>query len=372
MKVLFCGGGTAGHVSPAIAVAEELLRKHPHASVCFIGREGGEENRAITKAGYNLQTIRVYGFNRKVSLENARRAFIAVRAFFNAKRRIKEINPDIVVGTGGYVCLPVIRAAQALKIPTVIHESNAVAGLSTRLVATKCNRVFLNFDGCRETLKPHCNIITVGNPIRREFFELSRAEARSRLNIPSNAFSVISFGGSLGAESLSDACIFLMKEYSNKIPTVHHIHAVGRRHYEKIKKLYPEFCNNRGRVKIVPYIEDMPIRLKASDVVICRSGAMTVSELAATGSLAILIPSPNVTDNHQYKNAKLLADCGAAHLIKEDELTPSCLIEAVEKIRSSADYRLKMRSAIKKFSSNDAAEKIVQEIELIVKEDALN
>lgn len=368
MKVLFCGGGTAGHISPAIAIAEEILRRYPQSSICFIGRDGGEENYAITKAGYTMKTIRVYGFDRKISLKNAKCVFIAVKAFFSAKRQLKETKPDIVVGTGGYVCLPVIRAAQALKIPTVIHESNAVAGLSTRLVAPGCNRVFLNFDSCKKTLKAHDNVITVGNPIKREFFELSHSSARARLGIPEEAFSIVSFGGSLGAERLNEACIFLMKEYSLKNPSVHHTHAVGRRYYEKIKNAYPELCSGNGRVKIVPYIENMPQRLAASDTVICRSGAMTVSEICATGSPSILIPSPNVTDNHQYKNAKLLNDSGAALLIEENKLSAEVLIKTVEKIRSSASLRLKMRASIKKFSSKNAAEKIVKEIGQILGE----
>lgn len=367
MKVLFCGGGTAGHVSPAIAIAEELIKRHKTARVSFIGREGGEENSAITKKGYELRTLEIYGFNRKVSLENARRAAVALRALARATRLLKEISPDIVVGTGGYVCWPVIKAAQRMNIPTVIHESNAVAGLATRLVEKGCKKVFLNFEESKKYLKNKACALTVGNPVRKEFFNISRADARVALGISDKSFFILSFGGSMGAERVSDACISLMKSYSQSEREVFHIHAVGRRHYEKIKEMNPTLCKNDGRMQIVPYIEDMPPYLKAADLVICRSGAMTVSELAAASSVAILIPSPNVTDNHQYKNAKLLSDSGAAVLIEETDLSREALEKEVRRIRASRTEQMRMRSSIQKFSVKNAAERIVAEIELLVK-----
>ncbi len=364
MNVILTGGGTAGHVSPAIAVAEEIMIREPGAKILFIGREGGGENEAVRKAGIPLATLKIQGIRRKITLDNAKSVYYALRAFREARKIIQDFEPDVILGTGGYVCWPVIRAGQRLNIPTAIHESNATPGLTTRLLSKKCDKDLVNHSDTKQYLKKGCASVEVGNPLRRGFKKENRSEARKELALGQDDVFILSFGGSIGAQRLNEAVIGVMEEYSARESNVKHIHAVGKRYFESVKD--SKFIKGACGCKIVDYIDNMPTLLSAADIVIARAGAMTISEIASVGVAAILIPSPNVSDNHQFKNAKKLSDEDAAVLIEEKNLTAESLKSAVKSLKNDKNARKNKAKNISHFSTPNSAKLIVNELKMLI------
>ena len=326
----------------------------------FIGRTGGQENKAVTDAGIPLKEVTVKGIERKLTLRNLKNLFLALRSTSDASKILKSYKPDCVIGTGGYVCWPVLRAAQRLKIPTFIHESNAHPGLVTRLIGRKSTAVLLNFDETASHLLG-CETYTVGNPLRKKMRKTSKSMARRSLGIKDNEIVITSFGGSGGSEIMNSCITQIMKEGYNVSQVVRHTHATGRRYFARYNDNCSKGCN------IVPYIEDMATIMAASDIVICRCGAMTLSEIAHSGVAAILIPSPNVTDNHQYKNGRLFSDAGAAIMIEEGDLSKERLKEEVVRLLSDGALRLKMSKCLEKFAIRDTEKKICNIIKLKMK-----
>ena len=324
MRVLFCGGGTAGHVTPALALAEEFKRRYRGCAVAFVGRSGGSESKLVTDAGYKLYEINIRGFSRKLCTENLKTLKVYFDARREAKKIIDEFRPSVVIGTGGYVSAPIISEAAKRKIFTLIHESNATLGFTTRMLAGKCDRLLLGAD-IKTRFK---NAEFVGNPVSDRFGAISKHEARLKLGMPSKKRLIISVGGSIGAGKLNESVIEFMKTCASKGTDVYHIHGCGKRFYDEIRAAVPELCSREGRMHIVPFIDDMPLYLAAADILICRCGAMTLAEAARSGCPTIMIPSPNVTNDHQTKNALAYAAAGAGILIEEKDLTP----EALEKI----------------------------------------
>ncbi len=361
MKFMFCGGGTVGHLTPAIAIAEALL-KEKNADILFVCREGGIENEAVIKKGYAIETINICGIERKISLKNAKNILTVIKALRKSKKIIKEFSPDIVIGTGGYVTFPVLSAAQKMKIPTVIHESNAVPGLVTKLLAPKCTRVLLNLKGSEKEFKNKSNIKIVGNPVREDFLIYDKATARKKLGISQNEFVISSFGGSGGSEKINNSIISLMNSHSSKSKKIRHIHSCGIKYYEKIKKEYPNLISEKNGCNIKPYIHDISNVILASDIIITRCGAMTLTEISVAGCAAILIPSPNVTNNHQYKNAKLYSDAGAAIMIEESELNDRTLLDTVRRLETDSELRGKLSQRIKEMFVKNSRDLIVNEI----------
>ena len=358
MRAIIAGGGTTGHITPGISIAETILNHERDSDILFVGREGGDENGIVKQRGFELKTLRISGFSRRLTPKNVKNAFLTAGALAKAVSIIREFEPEIVIGTGGYACWPVLRAAQMLKIPTVLHESNVVPGLATRMLAHKCTRVLLNFPGSEKELKHSDNVAIVGNPILSETTSGTRESARRRLGISSSEFFILSFGGSGGAEVLNKHAVALMQNYCMKVGRVRHVHATGRKYYSAIKSAYPSLTTGKCGCMIYPYIEDMATHMLAADVVICRCGAMTLSELASAGTVPILIPSPNVTDNHQYKNGKLFVDKGAALMIEESELNDRTLTDAVRYLENNPHLMIKMRSRLKEFSTDNSRELI--------------
>lgn len=360
MKLLLCGGGTAGHVNPAIAVAEELKKQDVDAKILFIGREGGKENELITRAGFELKTIKIEGLRRSFTTDNIRRIITAIKARSAAEKIIKDFNPDVILGTGGYVCWPVISAGKALGIPTAIHESNITPGMTTKLVSGKSDIILLNHEKTKEYLGSKTRCVTVGNPLRHDFYRISRGEARRKMGLSKDEIFILSFGGSIGAKRLNEVITEVMNEHSSRIKGIRHLHASGKRYYSEAEKKYIDktCCGCR----IVPYIDDMPTVLKAADIVICRCGANTLSEIAAVGVASILIPSPNVSGNHQFKNAKQLAIGGAGVLIEEKNLSKETLINQLLELENDENGRKNRAKSISAYHKSDAAKSIIKEL----------
>ena len=342
MRVLLCGGGTAGHVMPAIAIAEIIEKSFKGSTIAFAGRRGGDENMAYKKTGHILYTLKISGLSRSPSINNVKSIYRLIKSGRIARKIIKEFNPDVIIGTGGYVCYPFIRQGQRMKIKTVMHESNVYPGLVTRLLGKRCDKLLLNLEGTRKYLKRTDNTEVVGNPVRIGFTSMQKSEARQRLGIKEGELLIVSFGGSLGADKLNEVIIEFIKKYSLKIGHLRHIHSTGRAHYDKIKKNNPELFSNGAKIQILPYIDNMPLLLTAADLAITRSGAMTISELCRSGTPSILVPSPNVTANHQYVNAKYMKDIGAAQLIEEKEFDLNTLSTAIKALTQDVDLMRKM------------------------------
>ena len=364
MRIVLCGGGTAGHVNPALAVAEEIIRQDKNNKVLFIGRRGGKENTLITNAGFSVETIEIQGIKRQFTLENFERIKNAFKAKKEAEKIIQSFNPDIILGTGGYVCWPVISAGHSLGIPTSIHESNIIPGLTTKLLSLKSDLILLNHKTTGKRLIKSTKTVVVGNPLRSDFMNGNRITARKKLNLKEDDIFILSFGGSIGSEKLNQCSLNLMKHFSSKQANVMHVHASGERYFEKIKNAGSIFENQRCEVK--PYIHNMSEMMYAADIVICRCGAMTLSELSHVGVSSILIPSPNVTGNHQLKNAKHLSDMGAAILIEEKNLNSEVLIKTVKDIKNDKSGRKKRAKIIKSLSYPNSTELIINELNLLI------
>lgn len=362
MKFIICGGGTGGHVSPAIAIYEALKEKLPNASFTFIGRKNGRENKAYVETGEKLLTLNMSGINGKSPLKMAEGVLSAAKAFIDASRIIKSEEANAVIGTGGYVSWPVLTAAQAKGIPSFIHESNAYPGLTTRLVSKNATGVLLNYAEAEKRIKNRKNVSVVGNPIRRDFESISKRLARKKFGIRDTEFFILSFGGSLGSKKLNEAVIEFMKLYSAKKKNVKHLHATGHSYYSGLTEKDRDTLSLKNGCMIVPYVNCMAEAMHAADLVICRCGAMTLSEICAVGVASILIPSPNVSENHQLKNGAFMSERGAAILIEENELNARRLLDAVRGIENDSVRRESLAVSAKALACDNASKKIADAI----------
>lgn len=352
------GGGTGGHVNPAIAIANSIRENQPDSVIEFVGTSHGIENKLVPKEGYKLHHVEVQGFKRKLTPYNIKSAWLAFTSPMKAKKLLREFKPDLVVGTGGYVCWPLLKAASSMGIPTAIHESNAIPGVAVKMLARYVDRIYVNFDATAAALGDAYGdkIVKVGNPIKPEFSSLDYKEARRKLGIDGKYSQLLlSYGGSMGAEKVNDEMLDFMRDYTKNHPEVFHIHATGAIEYEAATAKAQEYgLTGYENIQINEYIYNMPELMAAADVVVSRAGAMTLSELAALKKCCVLIPSPHVADNHQYKNAKVLADVGAALLFEEKELTDGKLTAALSALLGDRDKRAAMSKNIAEFALPDA------------------
>ena len=368
MKVLMTGGGTGGHVNPAIAIANTIKHKIPEAEIAFVGTSRGIENRLVPAEGYPLYHVEVRGFRRSLSPSNIRAAYLALTSPYKAKKLIREFAPDIVIGTGGYACWPTLRAAAALGIPTALYESNAVPGLAVSRLERYVDRIWLNFEESASHFTMKDKLLYVGNPLRGGFHDTDSRAAKKELGLVSGQCMILSYGGSLGAERVNEAALCLMRDYGVHHPQVRHVHATGKGAYEECLATFKEWGLDRyENLVLCDYIYDMPLHMAAADVVVCRSGAMTVSELAMMGKASVLIPSPNVTNNHQYKNAKVLADASAATLIEEKDLADGRLVREVGALLENEARRAQMGAKIRPFAKADVCEVLFDDMMALIK-----
>lgn len=368
MRVLMTGGGTGGHVNPALAIAQTIKEKEPDSEIAFVGTPRGIENKLVPAAGYKLYHVDVMGLRRSLSLKNIKAAYLALTSPIKAKKIIKEFKPDVVIGTGGYVSWPVCKAAAQMGIPTALHESNAVPGMAVRMLSGAADKIFLNFEKAGSGLNCPEKLLLVGCPMLGKFSSLSKEEARKKLGIPDSVKTVIlSFGGSLGAEKVNEAVLHLMKSYTGGKDEIHHTHATGAIEKEIAFGQFKEYgLDKYENLELLEYIYDMPYRMAAADIVICRAGALTVSELSLAGKCAVFIPSPNVTDDQQFKNANVLVEKDAAALIRETPALPEKLVETVKELCDLPEKRAQMENRIKDFAIGDANERIYREVRALV------
>ena len=348
MRVIVTGGGTSGHVNPALAIANTIKKNIPDSEIIFVGTGRGIENKL------------------SLSLSNIKSLYLALTSPLKARRLIREFKPDVVVGTGGYVCWPVMKAAADMKIPTVLHESNSIPGVAIKMLAKYVDLIFVNFEATIDKFpeKYRGKTQRVGNPLRPEFLKLDCEKAREQLGITGKYEKfILSCGGSMGAEKVNEAALKLMKEYTSLHPEVLHLHATGSIEYEtalaEFRRLGLDKCEN---LKLVEYIYDMPLQMAAADALICRAGAMTLSELAILGKAAVLIPSPNVTDNHQFFNAKALVDKNAAVMIEEKDLNNKIFCSTINNLLENNAKRSEMSGMSKKMGIKNSNELIYNEI----------
>ena len=368
MNVIFTCGGTGGHINPAIAVANIVKERHPDANILFIGAEGHMEEKLVPQAGYALKTLPGSGMSRSLSIAGLKKNVKAVKCVLNAvtrcKKIIKEFQPDVIVGTGGYASFPALFAGSQMKVPTIVHEANAVPGLTTKMAAVIATRVLVCFEESRKHYKNPNEVEVVGMPVRKEFLSTTREAARAELGLTDEKLVVSAFG-SLGARAMNTAMADLMAlEQANGFP-FHHIHATG----SFGKEWMPELVKEKGvdyencpTIDIREYIYNMPTLVAAADVIIGRSGSATCNEIAAAGTPCILIPSPNVTNDHQTKNAKVLADCGGAVLLPEGEASAQRIYDEINGLLNG-DRREAMSKALKGLVKQDCAQHICDIIE---------
>ena len=357
MRVLFAGGGTAGHINPAIAVAGYIRSKQPDAELYYIGRKGGMEERLVPAAGINFHGIEVSGFQRQLNWENIKYNINAASqlasASRNARRLLLDIKPDVVMGTGGYVSGPVLRQAAKLGIKCCIHEQNAFAGVANKMLAPKVDAVMLAMPDAEKYFKAKNKPIVTGNPVRESVINMTKQKARGILGMDERPM-ILSFGGSLGARRINETVADVMAWHWKSGQIVHY-HATGEYGVELMPKLLAEKgvdlnCEN---IHITEYIDNMDVMLAAADLVICRSGAITISELAVQGKPSVLIPSPNVAENHQYHNAMTLVSRGAAAIVEEKDLTGEKLTQTVSELITDKARLEKMSQNARKCAITD-------------------
>lgn len=356
MKVIFAGGGTGGHINPAISVADYAKSKQDEFEALFIGTKNGLETKLVPKAGYNIEYIDIEGFSRKNMLKNVGIAVKLAASRAQVKRIIKRFKPDCVVCTGGYVSGPVMMAAKAMKIPSLIHEQNVYPGLTVRGSENYADYLALSFDETVGSMKHKEKCVVTGNPIRTEILKADKQKAREKLGI--NKPFVLIFGGSLGADKINDNVIKILKRVIDE-KKISLLFGTGDRNYEKIMtRIKEENIELNDDVRVVPYIDNMAECMAAADLVVSRAGAITVSEIAALGKPSILIPSPNVVRNHQEQNAREFEKNGAALLIVESELTEETLYNKIISTVTDEKKLNKMSESLKALARTDALEEI--------------
>lgn len=367
MKILMTCGGTGGHIYPAVAIAKALQAGDQSIDILFVGAEYGMEKELIPREGFRLETIKVTGLSRSNPIAAARSLWQATAGLLRARAIIKKFKPDVAIGTGGYVSGPAIMAASLAGIPTLIHEQNAYPGLTTRLLSRFASTVAVSHDLAVARLPRAKNIVVTGLPIRPDFYQTDKVQARRQLELPADAFIILAVGGSGGAERINQVvCQVAPHLLANKEIVL--LQVSGARYYEGVTATAAALGQGqvwRNRWQIIRFMQDMPSALAAADIVISRAGASTLEEIAAVGVPAIVVPSPHVTDNHQEHNAAALVAQGAAIMILDKELTKTSLLTSIDGLIENQAKLLAMASASRKASHPQATSDLLREIKAL-------
>ncbi len=372
MKVLLAGGGTGGHINPALAIAGIIKEHVPDAEFLFAGTPNGMEAKLIPQAGYRIEFIKVAGFQRKISLENIGRNIKALYYLagsgHRAKQIIQEFQPDIAIGTGGYVAGPVIRMAAKMGIPSAIHEQNAYPGVTNKLLAKEVDHVMLTVEDALKYFEEGIQYTVTGLPVRAELTKKTKSQARAELGF-NDDFCILSFGGSLGAGAINDTMAEVFRWHVSEKLKINHIHGyggMGKDTFPAKMKEYGVPLKNK-RIRITEYINDMDTCMAAADLVVCRSGANALAELEMLGKPSILIPSPIVAGNHQYHNAMVLGNAGAAVVIEQKNITNEKMIAEVDKLYRNPDKLQNMAKNAAALAVRDTEDRIWGVIENLIR-----
>lgn len=374
MRVIFAAGGTAGHINPALAIADKMKSIFPETEILFIGTPNGMESKLVVKAGYAFEGVEMAGFQRRISpravARNVKAAYCyLVSAKIAVRKIIKRFKPDLAVGTGGYVTATVLGQAAAMGVKTVTHESNSYPGMATKMLCTKADKVFLASEDAMKYLKNTSRCVVTGNPLRTNIPIEERGEARKRLGID-DGFTVLSFGGSLGAKTITESVAALIA-WEQKVGGINHIHAYGRGNED----VFTNALKKNGartddkRLDIREYIDNMYTCMCAADIIVSRSGAMSITELTEIGRPSVLVPYPNAAENHQYYNAMTLVNENASVLILDKDLTGEVLVREISELYNNRDKLAEMEKNAARMKKSNAADNILSEIvDLVGKE----
>ena len=367
-RVIFTCGGTAGHVNPAIALAQLMTEKNPDTSFLFVGAERGLEKDLVPKAGYDFRTVHISSFHRSFKPKEIQHNLVSVYNLMRAPREaraiLEEFRPDVVIGTGGYASFPMVKAATKAGIPTAVHESNMVPGLTTEMLEPFADRIMVGFEACRQHYKHPEKVMVTGTPVRGDFFKMTKEEAKRQLGVDDGRPLIVSFWGSLGASGMNRQMADFLALEAAKEP-FHHIHGAGASGYPMVRDLLREKgvdLEAHPALQLREYIYDMAPVMRAADLVICRAGASTISELTALGVPALIVPSPYVTNNHQEKNARVLESAGGAEVLLEKDCSGQAMFQAACGILHDGERRKQMETAMASLGIRDATERIYQTV----------
>ncbi|MBJ7688127.1 undecaprenyldiphospho-muramoylpentapeptide beta-N-acetylglucosaminyltransferase [Weissella confusa] len=365
MRIVVSGGGTGGHIYPALATVKQLKQLEPDTEVLYIGGERGLEKSIVPEAGFDFKALAVQGFSRSLSLDNVKTVYLFLTATRKAKKMLEEFKPDVVVGTGGYVSGPVLYAAQQLKIPTVIHEQNSVVGVTNKFLARHVTKVGVAFPAALSAFKGGLATV-VGNPRAQEVVDGEGSFDWDTLHLSADKPTVLIFGGSQGALKLNKAMVAGMSKFANRPYQV--IFVTGGKRYDDVQAdLRAGGVVPAENVAVVPYIGNMPQLMPVVDLVVGRAGATSLAEQTALGKPMVLIPSPYVTNDHQTKNARSLVEAGAAEMITEESLSGTTLFGTIDHLMTHDDQRAAMAKAAKELGVPDAADQFIKLIKTVIK-----
>ena len=373
MKVIIAAAGTAGHINPGLAIANKIKEEEKDSKIIFIGTNRGLENDLVPRAGYELKIIDAYGLSKKISIENIKKMCTTLRATSKARKIIKEFKPDIIVGAGGYICGPVVWAAKKENIPVVLHESNAFPGKAVKYLAKKADTVLISFEEARERIPNAKNIVFTGTPVKIKKQNYSIEEKKKilkEINLDNNLPIVLIFGGSQGAQKINEAIVGIIEDKLNTKYQI--IWATGPKQYDIVKNELKQKSidiENIKNAKILPYIYNMEELMNISNVIVARSGAMTITEISNLGKPSILIPLPNVSQNHQLRNAEVLQKIVDGRSRLDDKLEKNILNNEILDIISNPENMRKMGEKASTKSVENVQEKIYNEIKKLVKGD---
>lgn len=371
MRVMIAAAGTAGHINPGIAIANKIKQEEKDSKIVFIGTTRGLENDLVPRAGYELKTIDAYGLSKKLSIDNLKKMYKTLKGFKEAKRIIREFKPDIVIGTGGYICGATIVSAHSLHIPTMLHESNAFPGKAVKMLAKKTDTILVSFQDTIPRIKKAKNVVYTGTPvkIKRQNYNINEKNIiLNELGLNGAKPVILVSGGSQGAQKINEAIFEIIKNKLNKNYQV--IWATGPKQFDIImEKLENNHMNINyvDGMKIVPYIYNMEEVMNIADVTVGRAGAMTVTEISNLGKPSILIPLPNVSHNHQLYNAKVLENVKAAKIILNEELTGEKLNHVIEEIILDKSKMQEMGENALKIATAQVEDKIYEEVRKLLK-----
>lgn len=367
MKVVIAAAGTGGHINPGIAIANKIMQEEPDSKIIFIGTNRGLENDLVPRAGYELKHIDSYGISRELSIKNIKRLYKTYKSIGEAKKILKDFKPDIVIGTGGYICISVGEAAKRLKIPVILHESNAFPGVAVKLLSKYADKILLGFEEARNRLPKANKLVVTGTPTKIKKINYSDQEKKEKLDSiqlkDKKLPIVLVFGGSQGAQSINNAILGIVEQKLNTNYQI--IWAAGKGNYEQVKNELATKnidIDSIENAKILPYIYNMQEMMNIADLVVCRSGAMTISEITILEKPAIFIPFPFAAENHQEYNARVLEKIGAAKIILDKDLNVQILNNQINSIVANASTLKSMGENAGKIKIENVEDKIYSEI----------